>query len=92
MAERVLRLIYFEGEAVPMVEIWTHTGEVCDGSGTKRYAYVRTGFIPACGTQQEWLEMLNRAEVTHFMDLDPSSVAAVSWDADFPISIGESEQ
>jgi hypothetical protein len=45
-----------------MVEIWTHTGEAC--SGIKRYDYVRTGTVPVCETQSQWLEMLGRSEST----------------------------
>jgi len=60
--ERVVRLTYFDGDQVPMVEIWTHIDEAA--SGIKRYDYVRTGTVPSCETQAQWLEMLGRSEST----------------------------
>ena len=77
IGERVIRLTYFEGNSVPMVEIWTHTGEACDG--VKLYDYLRTGYLPACETPREWLEMLANSHVAHLFGMDPSSVAATSW-------------
>lgn len=79
MAERVVRLTYFEGSAVPMVEIWAHTGEACQG--VKRYDYLRTGNIPACATPEDWLETLGSSTSMLLSAIDPLSVAATSWSA-----------
>lgn len=71
----VVRLTYFEGIVMPMVEVWTSiaaNSECVEPVATHTYTRINQ---PPCASDKEWLAMQSRATHTVFLKAPPNEAA-----------------